>query len=92
MSMTDRPNILLILTDQQRGDCLGIAGHPVLETPNLDYLGRSGAYFRRAYSECPHCMAARRSLITGQAPAAHGLLRNAGKGDWNPPYTLPGGD
>ena len=35
---SDRPNIVLILTDQQRGDALGIDGHPVLQTPNLDWL------------------------------------------------------
>ena len=37
-----RPNILLILTDQQRGDCLGIEGHPVLQTPHLDFIGGDG--------------------------------------------------
>ena len=39
---SDRPNIVLILTDQQRGDALGIAGHPVLQTPNLDWLAAKG--------------------------------------------------
>ncbi len=55
-----RPNILLILTDQQRADCLGIEGHPVLQTPNLDWLARAGTHFHRACAECPGCIAARR--------------------------------
>jgi len=39
MKVKEKPNILLITTDQQRGDCLGLDGHPVLQTPNLDHLG-----------------------------------------------------
>ena len=58
---SDRPNIVLILTDQQRGDALGIDGHPVLQTPNLDWLAATGARFARAYAECPSCVPARRS-------------------------------
>jgi arylsulfatase len=96
-----RPNILLILTDQQRGDCLGIAGQDarsrheveglglVLETPHLDFLGRSGAYFRCAYAEAPICVPARRTLMSGQAPAAHGVLTNYTQ-PWDPPHTLAG--
>ena len=42
---SDRPNIVLILTDQHRGDALGIEGHPVLQTPNLDWIAATGARF-----------------------------------------------
>jgi arylsulfatase len=86
----ERPNLLLILTDQQRGDCLGIEGHPVLSTPNLDQLGREGAHFRRAYSECPSCVPARRTLMTGQAPAAQGMVGYKDGVPWDPPHTLAG--
>lgn len=72
----NRPNILLITTDQQRGDCLGIEGHPVLQTPNLDWLGASGVRFNRAYSACPVCIPARRTIITGRKPHRHGLVQN----------------
>lgn len=48
--MDSRPNIVLFMTDQQRGDCLGIDGHPVLQTPNLDELAARGARFRHAYT------------------------------------------
>lgn len=85
-----RPNILLITTDQQRGDCLGIEGHPVLQTPNLDELGFAGTHFRRAYSECPSCVPARRVLMSGQAPAANGVVGMRSYDDWNPPHTLAG--
>ncbi len=72
--MTRRPNIVLIHTDQQRGDCLGIEGHPVLQTPNMDYLAASGARFRRAYSECPTCIPARHTILTGMEPQASGVV------------------
>ena len=89
--MTDsRPNILLILTDQQRGDCLGIDGHPVLQTPNLDWLAHSGTRFSRGYSECPSCIPARRVLMSGQAPAANGIVGYKGRTEWSPPHTLAG--
>ena len=68
------PNILLIHTDQQRGDCLGIEKHPVLETPNMDNLALNGTRFSRFYSACPSCIAARRSLMTGQSPQKHGVV------------------
>ena len=85
-----RPNILFILTDQQRGDCLGIEGHSVLQTPNLDWLARSGTHFRRGYSECPSCIPARRTLMSGQAPAANGMVGYKGGVQWNPAHTLAG--
>lgn len=84
----DRPNILLIVTDQHRGDCLGIDGHPVLQTPYLDHIAASGARFRRAYSECPVCVPARRSLMTGRQPATHGVTMNYHT--WLEGPTLPG--
>ncbi len=43
--MPQRPNILLIITDQQRGECLGLEDHPVLLTPNMDAIGGAGARF-----------------------------------------------
>ena len=50
----NRPNILLIMADQFRGDCLGIDGHPDVLTPNLDDLAAGGIRFTNAYSACPH--------------------------------------
>jgi arylsulfatase len=84
-----RPNILLVMTDQQRGDCLGVEGHPVLQTPNMDAIAHHGVRFRRAYSTCPVCIPARRSLMSGQFPATHGLIGYRDGLEWNPPATLP---
>lgn len=74
--MPKQPNIVLIITDQQRGDCLGVEDHPVLQTPSLDYLATSGTRFTNAYSACPVCIPARRTLMSGQRPATHGVLGN----------------
>lgn len=63
-----KPNILLIMTDQMRGDCMGIAGHKEVKTPYLDSLALEGHYFPNAYSACPSCIAARAELMTGLSP------------------------
>ena len=68
-----RPNIILIMSDQQRGDCLGVDGHPCLLTPNMDSLAGAGTRFRRAYSTCPTCIPVRRAFMTGQHPGTNGL-------------------
>lgn len=68
-----QPNILFIMSDQHRGDTLSIAGHPTILTPNMDALGGSGAFFRRAYSTCPSCIPARRAMLTGKHPANNGV-------------------
>jgi arylsulfatase A-like enzyme len=70
--MSDRPNVLLIVTDHWPGELLGIAGHPAVQTPGLDELAQCGVRFRSAYSECPVCIPARRTLMTGQTPRTHG--------------------
>ena len=85
-----RPNILLITTDQQRWDALGISGNPILRTPNLDALAASGMRFSRAYSTCPVCIPARRSLLSGLHPVTHGLRGYQDGLDFDPPTTLPG--
>jgi len=84
-----RPNFLLIMTDQQRGDCLGIEGHPVLLTPTMDRIAGQGARFVHAYSSCPSCIAARRSLLSGQFPTTHGMRGYRDRVEWDAPPTLP---
>ena len=75
-STDDRPNILLLMTDEHRGDALGIEGHPVLQTPYLDSIGGGGFHFRRAYSASPVCVPARRTLMTGTKASTHGVFMN----------------
>lgn len=85
-----RPHILLITTDQQRYDGMGLHGNAVLETPNLDHLAVNGRDFSRAYVTCPVCIPARRTLLSGQHPFTHGLRRYEDGLEWDPPFTLPG--
>lgn len=86
----NRPNIIFIVTDQQRGDCLGADGHPVLLTPNMDDIARQGVRFSRAYSTCPSCIAARRSMLTGQFPSTHGMVGFQDGVEMFPEATIPG--
>lgn len=70
--MPSRPHVLLVCTDHWPGTLFGHAGHPVIQTPTLDTLAQSGVRFNRAYSECPVCIPARRTLMTGTTTATHG--------------------
>jgi arylsulfatase A-like enzyme len=72
----DRPNILMICTDQLRADWLGINGHPLCQTPHLDELALNGINFRSAMSECPVCCPARRILMTGLDPFGIHMFQN----------------
>lgn len=72
--MTKQPNVLLIMCDQMRGDCLGMDGHPDVKTPYLDTLAADGMLFENAYSACPSCIPARAALFTGRTPAGTGRV------------------
>ena len=69
-----RPNILLIMADQLRSDCLGVYGNKVIRTPHIDRIGSEGAVFTSAYTCTPSCTPARSALLTGLAPWHHGML------------------
>ena len=71
-----RPNILFICTDQQRGDSLRCTGAPWAVTPNLDKLATQGALFNHCYVQNPVCAPSRASLFTGKYVANHGLYAN----------------
>jgi len=89
--MTDtRPNMILILTDHWRGDCLGRLGHPVAETPHLDSVSSAGVTFTNAFTPCASCIAARRSLMTGMKPDSHGMLGYRDGLPWPYHHTLAG--
>ncbi len=72
-----KPNLLFIMTDQQRSDALSIAGNTVLETPNLDKLAKQGVYFKNAYTPCAVCGPARSSVLTGCTVENTGMKTNA---------------
>ncbi|MEM8738674.1 MAG: sulfatase-like hydrolase/transferase [Planctomycetota bacterium] len=69
----DRPNLLLITSDQHRADTLGCAGHPCVQTPHLDLLAYQGLRFDNAYVDCPICIPARTALITGRRAHENGM-------------------
>ncbi|MEM6729857.1 MAG: sulfatase-like hydrolase/transferase, partial [Pseudomonadota bacterium] len=74
--MSDRPNILYIMTDQLRADWLGCYGHPVVKTPNIDALAATGTRFTDFHVAAPVCMPNRASFLTGRMPSVHGLRYN----------------
>ena len=69
--MRQKPNFLLITSDQQHWTTLGVLNTKI-KTPNLDRLAQEGARFSRAYCPNPTCTPTRASLITGMYPSAHG--------------------
>lgn len=84
-----RPNILLITTDQQRHDTLGVYGNKAIHTPFLNSLGSNGVVFKKNYSTCPICIPARRSLLTGLSPFEHGLSEYKEGVEFEPGFTVP---
>lgn len=66
-----RPHIVMLFSDQHRADCLGHAGHPLVQTPNMDRLAAEGMRFTHADTPSPVCAPARQSLVTGQWPHNH---------------------
>ena len=75
--MTDRPNIIFIITDQQRFDTIAALGYPHLETPNLDRLVSEGISFSQCHVTAASCAPARASLFKGYYPHTTGILKNA---------------
>ncbi|MCU4972743.1 sulfatase-like hydrolase/transferase [Halobacteria archaeon AArc-m2/3/4] len=88
---SSRPNVLLVLTDQERYDCSAADGPPV-ETPTMDRLSSEGMRFERAFTPISICTSARASLLTGRFPHNHGMLNNSHEADAiqaNLPTELP---
>lgn len=72
MNRPDKPNVLLICTDHWSGLNTRPAGHTAVMTPTLEMLARNGVTFTNAYSACPSCVPARRTLMTGMSARSHG--------------------
>jgi N-acetylglucosamine-6-sulfatase len=71
-----RPNILFMLTDDQRWDALGLAGNPHLKTPHMDRLGKEGVYFKNTFCTTSLCSPSRASILSGVYAHAHGVQNN----------------
>ena len=74
--MAGRPNILWLMTDEQRADSLGAGGALWASTPNLDRLANGGTRFDSAYSPSPICVPARAIMLTGRAGSSIGVTSN----------------
>ncbi len=73
----EQPNIVLVISDQFRSDCIGAMGlNPMNLTPNLDQMASAGVIFRLAFSNQPVCAPARGSIFTSQYPRQHGVFKN----------------
>ena len=67
-----RPNILFLFSDQFNARCLSIAGHPDVQTPNLDRLANEGVRFENAYVQNPLCTPSRMCILSGLYASTHG--------------------
>ncbi len=74
-----RPNIVVVLVDDMRWDEFGKAGHPYLQTPNIDRIADEGAMFRNAFSTTPLCSPSRASFLTGQYIHTNGIIDNTAR-------------
>ncbi len=84
-----KKNVVMIVVDQMRFDCLKASGNPYISTPTLDMFAKEGCQFTNAYSSVPTCVPARASLLTGLKPKNH---RRVGYQDgipWEYEKTLP---
>ena len=82
--MADRaPNVLFVITDQQRADHVGFMGNDVVRTPAFDGLAARSTVFESAWVSNPVCMPNRSTIMTGRMPTAHGVIFNDRSLDWN---------
>lgn len=72
-----RPNVVFIMTDDQRWDAMGCAGHPFAKTPNIDRIAKEGARFANAFVTTSLCSPSRASFLTGRYASSHGIKDNA---------------
>jgi arylsulfatase A-like enzyme len=76
ISQNHRPNIVLIMTDDQGWGQTGYYNHPVLETPHLDAMASNGIRFERFYAAAPVCSPTRASVLTGRSNNRTGVLQH----------------
>jgi len=75
-STEDRPNVVYVVTDDQRWDAMSCAGHPFLKTPNMDRLAAEGARFANAFVTTSLCSPSRASSLSGLYAHSHGVINN----------------
>ncbi|MFT7679916.1 MAG: N-acetylglucosamine-6-sulfatase [Planctomycetota bacterium] len=72
----ERPNLLVIYTDDQRFDAWSMGGSPYIETPHLDRIAQEGAWFPRSYASTSRCCPSRASFLTGMSSHSTGVISN----------------
>ena len=82
----DRPNIIFILTDDQRWDAMSCMGHKFLKTPNMDRIAKEGALFTNAFCTTSLCSPSRATFLTGTYAHIHGVINNNGR-EYDPDIT-----
>jgi arylsulfatase A-like enzyme len=75
-NLEEKPNIVFLLTDDQRWDALGYAGNDIIHTPGMDKLAAEGVYFPNAFVTTPICAASRASILSGMYERTHGMTFN----------------
>lgn len=83
-----KPNIVLMMVDQMRGDCLGVDGNKFIETPNLDMMATEGYNFENAYTAVLSCIASRAAILTGMSQKSHGRVGYEDGVSWNYENTI----
>src|SRR5687767_12652549 len=73
-----RPDVIILLTDQQRSDAFGAAGAEDVRTPAMERLARDGVMFTRAFVATPQCSPSRAALLTGRYPHRTAVMGNSG--------------
>ncbi len=74
-----RPNVVVVLVDDLRWDDIGVAGHPFVETPNIDRLAREGTRFLNAFATTPLCSPSRAAILTGLYAHTNGIIDNTAR-------------
>src|SRR4029077_13532690 len=76
LAQTKRPNVIVIIADDMRWDCMSCAGHKHLQTPNLDRLAKEGVRFKNAFCTTSLCSPSRASILSGMYAHRHGVRDN----------------
>lgn len=77
----ERPNMIIVLVDDMRWDEIGVAGHPYVQTPNIDRIANEGVYFTNSFTVNPLCSPSRATLLTGQHAHYHGITDNLARNE-----------
>ena len=68
-----KPNIIFLLTDDQRADTMSCAGNPIIKTPNMDAIANNGVRFTNTFVTTSICASSRASIFSGQWTSRHGI-------------------